>query len=160
VQTRSTSAAFKARRSHLSLRTTNSPVNRIGRLALPGFLLAIALLAVACNRGSVVSVKLMPDSDQTLEPGKALPISATLSNDLAGKGVRWNLTGAGALVAQTPTSVMYQAPPNFIEGMSVTVTATPIADGRKAVTLRIILVPLKQTTSANKIHKKQFGEGA
>jgi hypothetical protein len=143
----------------LRLFSTNSQTNCLWHLAVHACLLAIAFLALACRGGSTVSVRLMPDSDQTLEPGKALPISATLSNDPAGRGVNWTLSGQGALVARTTTSVMYQAPPNFSEGASVTVTATSVADGRKAVTLTIILVPLKRAISAHQNPRRKTEEG-
>jgi len=102
----------------------------------------------------------MPNSAQTLEPGKALPISATLSNDRARKGVRWKLSGAGALVAATTTSVMYQAPSSISTQESVTVTATPIAGSSRTTSLTIVLVPQKQAVSEQRDHPDSKGEGA
>jgi hypothetical protein len=102
----------------------------------------------------------MPNSSQTLEPGKTLPISATLSNDAERKGVTWKLSGAGALVAETPTSVMYQAPSNIGAEANVTVTATPIAKGSRAISLTIVLVPQRAADSERKDHPDQKSEGA
>jgi hypothetical protein len=102
----------------------------------------------------------MPNSAQTLEPGKTLPISATLANDAKGKGVTWKLLGAGALVAETPTSVMYQAPSSIGADANVTVTATPIAKGSRAISLTIVLMPQRSADSERKDHPDQKSEGA
>jgi hypothetical protein len=102
----------------------------------------------------------MPNSAQTLEPGKTLPISATLSNDVERKGVTWKLSGAGALVAETPTSVMYQAPSSIGAEATVTVTATPMAKGSRAISLTIVLVPQKSADSERRDHPDQKSEGA
>jgi hypothetical protein len=125
------------------------------RLPFITCLVAFLFLAIGCKSGPPVSIELMPNSAQTLELGRALPISATLTNDPARKGVTWKLKGQGALVARTATSVMYQAPPDVNEGTQVTITAISVADGGKAATLTIILISPKRTTSAHRtIHKK------
>ena len=129
------------------------------RLAVP--LCVLVVLAIsACSGGPAVSVALMPNSAQTLEPGKTLPISATLSNDAKGKGVSWTLSGAGVLVAATPTSVMYQAPFRIDAEANVTVTATPMAKGSRAISLTIVLVPQRTADSDRKDHPDQKSEGA
>ncbi len=121
----------------------------------------LAVLAISgCSGGPNVSVELMPNSAQTIEPGKTLPISATLSNDAERKGVTWKLSGAGALVAETPTSVMYQAPSSISAEANVTVTAIPIAKGSRAISLTIVLVPQKSADSERKDHADQKSEGA
>ena len=108
-------------------------------------ILALVLALAACkgNNRQPIHVQLMPDSVQTLEQGKALPLSATLSNDSQRRGVAWTLAGAGSLAAQTPTSVMYQAPPNVTSEIRVIVTATAMADGGNRASLTVILVPSK-----------------
>ena len=117
---------------------------RISAAALLSGLVALHLMLIACTSGLTISVKLMPEAAQTLEPGKVFPISATLLNDTTKQGVRWTLSGQGLLVAQTATSVMYQAPPNVSGEMSVTVTATSVADRSRSASLKIILVAAKQ----------------
>ena len=103
----------------------------------------------------------MPNSEQKLESGKALPISATLANDAERKGVTWTLSGAGTLVAETTTSVMYQAPSTISAQESVSVTATALAGGqRTALILTIILVPQKTADTEHRDHPDQTGEGA
>jgi hypothetical protein len=118
-------------------------------------LLLIVILSPSCKSPSNVSVQLIPNSAQTLEPGKALPISATLSNDPSQQGVRWTLQGQGELVAQTTTSVMYQAPANVSGEVSVTVTAISNANRNKTASLTIILMPPKQAATKHESHQNQ-----
>jgi hypothetical protein len=139
--------------------TKHRPVKCLQRFCLSFCLLVVVFIATACNNTSNLSVQLIPNSAQTLEPGKALPISATLSNDPAGRGVRWTLTGAGILAAQTPTSVLYQAPSNVTERSSVIVTATSIANGSKTASLTIIVVPAKQAIALRQNHRVQGARG-
>jgi hypothetical protein len=114
-------------------------------------LVAMILMVTGCKSAPAVSVQLMPNSSQNLEAGKTLPISATLSNDSGQQGVRWTLNGQGTLVAQTATSVMYQAPPNVSGTARVTVTATSNADGRGSASLTIVLeTPPNRTGSDQK----------
>jgi hypothetical protein len=120
----------------------------------------VTLMVSACGGAPEASVSLMPNSAQTLEPGKALPISATLSNDIERKGVTWTLSGAGALVAETTTSVMYQAPSSINAEASVTVTAIPIAKGSRSTSLTIVLVPQKSADSERRDHPDSKSEGA
>jgi hypothetical protein len=129
------------------------------RLALLECVL-VGIAVLGCGGGPVVSVELMPNSAQTLEPGKTLPISATLSNDAERRGVTWKLSGAGTLVAETPTSVMYQAPSTIGAEANVTVTATPMAKGSRAISLTIVLVPQRSAESERKDHPDQKSEGA
>jgi hypothetical protein len=138
---------------------TSSTSTRLTRWL--GLLCVFVVLAISgCGGGPAVSVELMPNSAQTLEPGKTLPISATLSNDAERKGVIWKLSGVGALVAETPTSVMYQAPLSIGAEANVTVTATPIAKGSRAISLTIVLVPQRAADSERKDHPDQKSEGA
>jgi hypothetical protein len=144
----------------MKIKSLHLLINYLRRLTLP--LCVLCALAISACAGSpkvpaapeasvtpTVSVTLMPNSDQRLESGKTLPISATLANDRQRKGVTWTLAGAGALIAQTTTSVMYQAPANITAQEIVTVTATPLAGGRESTSLKIVLVPQK---TADTIH--------
>jgi hypothetical protein len=126
-------------------------MERLLPLAFLACLVAMILAISGCKTGPAVSVQLMPNSSQNLEAGKTLPISATLSNDSGQQGVRWTLNGQGTLVAQTATSVMYQAPANISGTTQVTVTATSNADGRGSASLTIVLeTPPNRTGSDQK----------
>jgi len=149
----------------MKIKSLTLSTNRLRRLILPAC--ALVVLAISACGGSSkisvaskVSVMLMPNSDQRLESGKTLPISATLANDDERKGVSWKLAGAGTLVAETTTSVMYQAPSNVSSQESVTVTAIPIAGGSRTTSLTIILVPQKTADTEHRDHPDQMGEGA
>jgi hypothetical protein len=95
-----------------------------------------------------VSISLAPASPQTLEQGmKVSPITATVSNDPANKGVTWSLTGAGALSGQTATTVVYTAPASVTAASTATVTATSVADTTKTAPFTINLVPPPSASS-------------
>jgi hypothetical protein len=144
------------------MKTIFSSTRSMRQLGCLAFLMCVlVVLAISgCGGGPNVSVELMPNSAQTLEPGKTLPISATLSNDVKGQGVSWRLSGAGALVAETPTSVMYQAPLSVNAEANVMVTATPNAKGSRAISLTIVLVPQRAAESERKDRPDQKSEGA
>jgi hypothetical protein len=131
-------------------------------LMLVLFLLAPVLMILACGNRAPVVVQLMPNSTQTLEPGKSVVISATLSNDDARKGVSWKLIGDGTLVARTATSVMYQAPATIGEGTkdtSVTVTAIANASSGNFASLSIILASPNRAASGQKNQPEKTAEG-
>jgi hypothetical protein len=144
--------------SLMKIKAKSFSANQLSPLALP--LCVLVVLAIsACGGNATATVDLMPNSAQTLEPGKSLPIAATLSNDPERKGVSWTLAGTGVLVAQTTTSVMYQAPSIISTQESVTVTATPIA-GRRPTTLTIRLVQQKPADSDRRENPDHKSEGA
>jgi hypothetical protein len=97
-----------------------------------------------------VSISLAPTSPQTLEQGmKVSPITATVSNDPANKGVTWSLAGAGALSGQTATTVVYTAPASVTAASTATVTATSVADTTKTAPFTINLVPPPSITTTS-----------
>jgi len=99
-----------------------------------------------------ISIALAPATAQTLEHGQNTtpsPITATVSNDPANKGVTWSLTGAGALSGQTATTVVYTAPASIAAASTATVTATSVADTTKSTPLTINLVPPPSITSTS-----------
>lgn len=132
-----------------------SSAKTLPRLVLSSCLLLTVILFFSCKSPSNVSVQLIPNSAQTLEPGKALPISATLSNDPSQQGVRWTLQGQGELVAQTTTSAMYQAPADVSGEVSVIVTAISNANRNKTASLTIILMPSKLAATKHESHQNQ-----
>jgi hypothetical protein len=108
----------------------------VGTLALIG-----VFYASGCGDSAPppISVALTPNTTQTLDQGKTVAITATAAND--SKGVTWGLTGAGALSAQTATTVTYTAPASVTTASTATVTATSVSDTTKNASLTINLVP-------------------
>jgi len=99
-----------------------------------------------------VSIALAPPGPQTLEQNQNTtpsPITATISNDPANKGVTWALTGAGAISGQTATTVVYKAPASITAASTATITATSVSDTTKTQSLTINLVPPPSVTTTS-----------
>jgi putative Ig domain-containing protein len=92
-------------------------------------------------------VQLTPSSVQSLERGQTIVIAASVSNDPGNEGVAWSLAGAGTLVAETPSSVVYQAPTDTQTPKSAKVTASVKGQESKYATLSLWLAgPLSIST--------------
>jgi hypothetical protein len=77
-----------------------------------------------------------------VDEGKSVGISATVTNDGSGKGVRWSLSGPGSLAGSSGTAVSYVSPSTPITSAEqVTVTATSAADGTKSASVQITVNP-------------------
>jgi hypothetical protein len=129
-----------------------SSKRNLARIALLLCLVAVGTMVVGCASAPAILqllVQLTPNSAQTLDQGKAILISAVVMNSTTQQGVSWTLSGAGTLSAQTPTSVMYQAPPAVGTASSVMVTATSLADSTKTASLTINLMPPPSVTSTS-----------
>jgi hypothetical protein len=111
-------------------------------------LIAATLLCLAgCGSTSKAApVSLTPLLPQVLGQGETLDITAAVSNDPSKKGVTWSLDPAtGSLANQTSTSVIYQAPDIVTSNLSVTITATSVANSNEAAPLVItVLAPGQQ----------------
>jgi hypothetical protein len=93
-----------------------------------------------------------------LEQGQTIPISATVLNDVESQGVTWSLSGVGSLAAETPSSVVYQAPADTSVPGSVKVTATSKAESSKTASLTLWLVaPLKISTCSETLPRGRPG---
>lgn len=79
--------------------------------------------------------------------GGTLPLTATVSNDPANKGVTWTISptsGAGTLSNMTSTSVTYHAPPDApASNFDVTLTATSVSDPSKSSTASITVAAIQ-----------------
>ncbi len=85
------------------------------------------------------AITLSPASGESLNPGQAVTITATVANDKNNQGVTWSLSGPGGLSANTTTSVVYTAPPSLLTTTSATITATSVANASVIVTESITL---------------------
>jgi hypothetical protein len=122
-----------------------------GRCATILLVLVVATALTACGGksssaavGVGIGVSLTAPSGTTLvEEGGTLEIDAVVSNDVSNAGVAWSLTPSGAqygtFASTTKTVAIYQAPSNVVGALTVTLTATSIADATRssAVTLTI-----------------------
>jgi hypothetical protein len=95
-----------------------------------------------------ISITLNPSTAQTLDQGKTVNVTATVTSDPASKGVNWSLSAgaAGTLSNSTSSSVTYNAPATLTTASSPVLTATSISDNTKTVALTINLVPPPSVT--------------
>ncbi len=111
-------------------------------------LFLVAMITVMGGCGSSpppISLTLSPSSAQAIDQGQTVAITATVTNDTSYRGVSWLLTGPGALVNTTSTSVTYNAPStNLTSAQQATVTATSIADKTKTAAVQITVNPSPQ----------------
>lgn len=122
------------------------------RLALTGTLLPLfaTLFLSACGGGSTsLFIVLNPSTNQSVDVGQSVTFTAFVPNDTKNAGVTWTVTGqhckgpnCGTLTSTT-SSTTYLAPKSTPTGnlLTVTLTATSIADKRATATLNIAVTP-------------------
>ena len=121
-------------------------------LALSGILLPVfaALFLNACGGGSTnLFVILNPSNNQSVDVNQSVTFTAFVPNDSTNAGVTWTVTGAHCkgdncgTLNHTPTSATYLAPKSTPTGnlLTVTLTATSVADKRATATLNIAVTP-------------------
>ncbi|HKW24873.1 MAG TPA: choice-of-anchor D domain-containing protein [Terriglobales bacterium] len=127
------------------------------------FLILIMILAAivtGCGGGGTstppppISVTVSAAASQ-VDVGSQTAITAQLTNDSSNQGVTWSMspapgTGSGLLINVTGTSVTYKAPGTPpANPVTVTITATAVADGTKFGQVSITLNSVSVSTSAN-----------
>lgn len=129
-------------------------------ISLLGMLLTLVLAITdfGCGGGSPpapISVSIA-SSAQTVDQGRTVSITATVVNDVSGKGVTWSLSGGGCsgatcgtLSNQTATSASYTAPSQVMASLSVKVVATSVADSTKSAPASLELVPPPSVTTTS-----------
>jgi hypothetical protein len=115
------------------------------------FLLGSCLYVAGCTGTPKTfnAVQLTPAKAQTIDQGTTLGIAAEVLNDTSGLGVNWSLTGPGTLTSQTPTGVLYNAPPTVTASTTATVTATSVAFPSQTTSLTITIVPPPSITTTS-----------
>lgn len=68
-------------------------------------------------------------------------ISATLLNDSKNGGLKWTVSGAGALTNTSSSGATYTAPASVASATMATVTATSVTDSTKSATVQITVNP-------------------
>ena len=100
-------------------------------------LLLLALGAAGCGHkssgpapvGVGVGVSLSAPAGSTIvEQGTTLEIDAAVSGDAANRGVTWTLIGPGSASSSSSTKYVFQAPTGVTGALTVTLTATAVAD--------------------------------
>jgi hypothetical protein len=108
---------------------------RRNRFFIFSFAFATSVVVSGCSSGSStppISVSFVGSNSQTIAQSQSATITASVSNDPAGKGVTWKVTGPGVLSKETSTSVEYDAPAGVPSNATAIVTATAVADPTKS----------------------------
>ena len=116
----------------------------------------------ACGGGSstktppAISVSVTPTAQTNIDVGQTLNFTATVTNDSAGTGVSWAISGTnctgsacGTLANSTSTSVIYTAPPSVSANLTVTVQATSLADTTKWKSAPVLISPEPSITTSS-----------
>jgi hypothetical protein len=102
-----------------------------------------------------ISVSLSPDGTKNIDANNSLPITPTVSNDPAGKGVNLTLnppTGCGSLSGSSVasgTSFNYIPPSSLANQCTAAIVATAISDSTKTDTLTLTVYPPLTLPSSN-----------
>ena len=93
-----------------------------------------------------ISVSISPSSQSYVDQGQALKFTAALANDSSSKGVTWSasanaVAGVGAFGNTTAGAATYNAPPSVSGNLTVTVTATSVADPTKSASSLVTVSP-------------------
>lgn len=114
-----------------------------------GMALALSVFLFGCGGGpSGLAVVLTPSVNQAVDQNQTVSFTAFVPNDTTNSGVSWTLTGAhckgaacGTFVSSSPTAITYQAPKSVGNLLTVTLTATSIAENSATATLNIVVSP-------------------
>jgi hypothetical protein len=92
-----------------------------------------------------LAVAFSPAAPTTVAMGMSAPVTATVSNDSAAKGVNWSCTPANSCGSFNPTSTAsgmattYTAPATVPAGANVVVIATAVSDAMKNVNANVYI---------------------
>lgn len=105
-----------------------------------------------------LTISLAPLVSDTLQAGGTIPLTATVTNDGASKGVTWTVSCSEAPCGTvSPTTTASGSPTNYTapitlpaNGSTVTFTAASVTDGSKAVSKTLTLLPISVSITPSK----------
>jgi len=104
---------------------------------------------------SAISVSVSPAATTTIDQGQFVKLTPTVTNDPNNKGVTWSLAGtacsgnACGSLGSTTTEAVYTPPSSVSSALTVTVTATSIADTNQSYTSTVIVNPAPGITTTS-----------
>jgi len=110
-------------------------------------------MLAGCGGGSPAMVQsvsvTVATTASTVDATDSVTLTASVDNDKNSAGVTWSVSGGGALSNQTTSSAVYTAPAASSSALTVTVTATSVADTTKLAseTLTVPAAPSITTTA-------------
>jgi len=119
----------------------------------PGPVSATEQLSLTIATPAIV-VSISPSAQTTMDQAQTLNFTATLTNDTTNAGVKWSVSGTtctgaacGAFTNSTVTAATYNAPATVASNMTVSVTATSIADPTKSMSSAVVATPAPSVTT-------------
>jgi hypothetical protein len=95
-----------------------------------------------------ISVSISPSNQSYMDQGQAMKFTAAVANDSSSKGVTWSASangvtgaGAGAFSNTTASATTYDAPASVAGTLTVSVTATSVADPTKSTSSLVTVSP-------------------
>jgi hypothetical protein len=117
-------------------------------LAGLGSTLLLAVLLAGCGGVTGLAVELTPSTNQAVDQNQSVSFTAFVPGDTSNSGVAWTLSGAhckgaacGTFSNSTPFAATYLAPKSVGNLLTVTLTATSIAENSSYATLNIVVSP-------------------
>jgi hypothetical protein len=106
-----------------------------------------------------ISVNLSPSAQMNIDQGQIYGFTASVSNDSSSQGVSWSMSGTactgtacGTFTSKTTSGATYNAPAMVASSLTVTITATSVADSTKTMSSKVVVNPnpaITTTTLAN-----------
>jgi hypothetical protein len=103
----------------------------------------------------VISVSLTP-AQTAIDQGQTLNYTASVTNDSKNMGVAWSMsgtactgTGCGTFTNGTTSAAVYDAPASVTAKMTVSITATSVADKTKSVSSAVVVTPAPSITTTS-----------
>lgn len=130
-------------------RMAGSAISLLVSLGMCVGIFSAMVAMTGCGGSSApVGVSITPAST-TVDGKDSVSLTATVSNDKNSAGVKWALSGAGALSSQTTSAVTYTAPAATSAAQTATITATSIADATKSATTTITIPAMVSITTSS-----------
>ena len=101
-----------------------------------------------------ISVSITPSTQTNIDQGQTLYYDAAVSNDSSNKGVTFSMSGTtctgaacGTFSGVNTTGATYNTPVTVSANMTVTITATSVADTTKSASGTLVVSPLPRITT-------------
>ena len=106
----------------------------------------VCIVAAGCHSSSTTTPVLTvtitnPTEPPTIEQGQSVNVTASVANDVNSQGVKWSLSGIGAISNSTITAVTYSAPISVTASTTVTITATSYREPNMLAVFSIHVTP-------------------
>jgi hypothetical protein len=132
-----------------------------------GFIGVVIFLFTSCGGGSSTSIStrtasvqpsiaLSPGTQQSIDAGQTVNLTANVTYDSNSQGVSWSVSGSdcsgnacGSLANISKTSATYRAPSSVVSSLTVTVKATSVAQNTVSASLTVVVNPSPSVTTTS-----------